>query len=570
MMKIQDVGHANFAVRINGVLPDIHTLGDEENSELAAEVKKNGINTNTSCSLFLIKKKASKSPLPIGSIGSYENQLTFHLLVDIGNGVVNSLQAVNSISDLSIFDNKSHTPTLSSGAITTTTTTTDITATPTSEMADKPSFLPNALLITHAHDDHIHDLPVLLENIRRLSSDATFEIFCTAQCRDQIFAKFPAIAEMADGNSGGNNGNSSNSYVTNSKISFKAIEPNKTFEVGSLSITPIEAYHGEHSAGSVIYVIRLPDKKKIVIGWDFLSLKSADESLLWNPDLLILGTQSFNQHPETGLISVTESFNIVREWNAKQCYLVHYRGLLDLENAKNQWFRGPAKPMTSDELQKTIDSYLKITGNDGKFKITVARQGMIWTDRDSTQMSMPNIMGQEKGEVEVEGKSNLDNSQIQIQTEEYSSSNNSPEESSNMLELEALQKYVMKIEKDDKENKVKITIEDKINRYDLRFVRPHKEITKGNASTSGSNSSNSKSSNQENYILEAEGEKGMLAKGPALYMETSPVKLNDSADEEAFVVKVRAFKGKKDVFNNEILLSKIDGMKLNKYIKENF
>jgi hypothetical protein len=241
-----------------------------------------------------------------------------------------------------------------------------------------------------------------------------------------------------------------------------------------------------------------------------------------------------------------------------------------LENAKNQWFRGPAKPMTSDELQKTIDSYLKITGNDGKFKITVARQGMIWTDRDSTQMSMPNIMGQEKGEVEVDGKSNLDNSQIQIQTEESSSSNNSPEESSNMLELEALQKYVMKIEKDDKENKVKITIEDKINRYDLRFVRPHKEITKGDAGTSGSNSSNSKSSNQENYILKAEGEKGMLAKGPALYMETSPVKLNDSADEEAFVVKVRAFKGKKDVFNNEILLSKIDGMKLNKYIKENF
>ena len=184
----------------------------------------------------------------------------------------------------------------------------------------------------------------------------------------------------------------------NSKISFKVIEPNKAFEVGSLSIIPIEAYHGENSAGSVIYVVRLPDNKKIVIGWDFLSLKSADESLLWNPDLLILGTQSFNQHPETGLISVTESFNIVREWNAKQCYLVHYRGLSDFENAKNQWFRGPAKPMTSDELQKTIDSYLKITGNDGKFKITVAREGMLWTDKNNIPMSMstPNTTGQEE------------------------------------------------------------------------------------------------------------------------------------------------------------------------------
>ena len=79
-----------------------------------------------------------------------------------------------------------------------------------------------------------------------------------------------------------------------------------------------------------------------------------------------------------------------------------------------------------------------------------------------------------------------------------------------MLELEALQKYVMRIEKDHKEDKMKLTIEDKINRYDLRFVRPHKEITNGNASASS----------QENYILTAEGEKGMLAKGPELYMET--------------------------------------------------
>ncbi|HEY7078254.1 MAG TPA: MBL fold metallo-hydrolase [Nitrososphaeraceae archaeon] len=568
---MQNEDQADYAVRINGVLPDIHTLGDEESSERAAEIKTLGIDSNTSCSLFLMKKKASKSPLPIGSVGNYgnqvasENQLTFHLLVDIGNGVLDSLQSIRNISDLTSANAHVSAPIANSrtpGVIAITKDSSDI--------SQDALYLPNALLITHAHDDHIHDLPLLLENIRRLSNGATFEIFCTAQCRDQILAKFPAITDMADSGNRSNSSNSSSnsSYATNSKISFKVIEPNKAFEVGSLSITPIEAYHGENSAGSVIYVIRLPDKKKIIIGWDFLSLKSADESLLWNPDLLILGTQSFNQHPETGMISVTESFNIVREWNAKQCYLVHYRGLSDFENKKNQWFRGPAKPMTSDELQKTIDSYLKITGNDGKFNITVAREGMIWTaNKDNTPMamSMPNTMGQKSEE--EEGQSNLDKSQTQ--TEPLSSSDNSPEESNNMLELEALQKYVMKIEKDDKENKVKLTIEDKINRYDLRFVRPHKEITKGNAGTSASNS-NSNSSNQENYILKAEGEKGMLAKGPALYMETSPIKLNDSPDQEVFVAKVRAYKGKKDVFNNEILLSKIDGMKLNRFIKENF
>ncbi|HZI71268.1 MAG TPA: hypothetical protein VFD60_08910, partial [Nitrososphaeraceae archaeon] len=76
-------------------------------------------------------------------------------------------------------------------------------------------------------------------------------------------------------------------------------------------------------------------------------------------------------------------------------------------------------------------------------------------------------------------------------------------------------------------------------------------------------------SKEENYILTAEGEKGMLAKGPALHMETS-AKLNDSGDQEAFVARVRAYKGKKDMFNDEIILNKIDGMKLNRFIKENF
>lgn len=534
MMQQSDL---DYMVRINGVLPDISTIGDEQESERAAEVKKYGISANTSCSLFLMNKKALKSPLPTGSMqnsgsqAASENQLTFHLLVDIGNGVLDSLQSIRNISDLTSANTRLRTPVANSRTSGMMGITKDA-----SDTSQDAFYLPNALLITHAHDDHIQDLPLLLENIRRLSNDAIFEIFCTAQCRDQILAKFPVITEMVDGSN------------ANSKISFKVIEPNKAFEIGSLSITPIEAYHGENSAGSVIYVVRLPDNKKIVIGWDFLSLKSADESLLWNPDLLILGTQSFNQHPETGLISVTESFNIVREWNAKQCYLVHYRGLSDFENAKNQWFRGPAKPMTSDELQETIDSYLKITGNDGKFKITVAREGMLWTDKDNIPMSMsiPNTTGHEESNL---GKS---------QTEQ--SSSNSPEESNNMLELEALQKYVMRIEKEDKEDKVKLTIEDKINRYDLRFVRPHKEITKGNASAS----------NEENYILTAEGEKGMLAKGPALHMETSPAKLNDSGDQEAFVARVRAYKGKKDMFNDEIILNKIDGMKLNRFIKENF
>ena len=31
------------------------------------------------------------------------------------------------------------------------------------------------------------------------------------------------------------------------------------------------------------------------------------------------GTQSYNPHPQTGMISVSEAFELVRRWNAKEC-----------------------------------------------------------------------------------------------------------------------------------------------------------------------------------------------------------------------------------------------------------
>jgi hypothetical protein len=120
----------------------------------------------------------------------------------------------------------------------------------------------------------------------------------------------------------------------------------------------------------------------------------------------------------------------------KECYIVHYSGLKDFEEARNQWFRGPNKAMTSEELQRTIESHLQLTGNNGKFKIAVAREGMIWKTTEQQEQEAihdESIIG-------------------------------------NTLEIEGLQKYVMKIEKVDKEDMLKLMIEDSINRYELRFI----------------------------------------------------------------------------------------------------
>jgi phosphoribosyl 1,2-cyclic phosphodiesterase len=437
----------SLIVRINGTLPDFSIMGDEEKSERAAEVKKMEIAANTSCSVFTMNPS-----------GDAKNQV-FHLLIDIGEGVLKSIEKSSSS---------------------------------VSELVAMVSDIPNVVLVTHSHNDHIKELPVL---VNKVSKPDKLNIYCTNECRDQIINKFPEL--------GG----------THSTASFNAIEPGETFQIGPFSVIPVLASHGENSPpGSVIYVVRI-NGRKIIFGWDFLSLPNTDEFELWNPDLLILGTQSYNPHPEdTGMISVTDAYQLVRRWNAKECYLVHYSGLMDFQESKNQWFRGPVKAMTAAELQKNVDSHLGISGDSGRFKITVAKEGMIWVAKETPKYSDESIpIG-------------------------------------NVIEIEGLEQYVCRIEKQNKENKLKLEIEDRINRYTLQFDRPRRD-------------------KNNDQLIRGSGEMGMLSRGPELRMElVTP----SSHGQGSTALKISAFKGKKHVFRNDILISDTDAQRLKKYFQENF
>ena len=163
----------------------------------------------------------------------------FHLLVDAGNGVEESIKREDPSS----------------------------------------KHLPNAILITHANRHHISDLPRLIgENSK---------VFCTRECSQQIAQELPSLATS----------------LSSSSL-FSPIDPGTPFEVGPFSIIPIAADNAGDQpglSGSVIYVIKA-GTRKIIAGWDFLKLQTDDESVLWNPDLLVLGTESYNEHPSTGMI----------------------------------------------------------------------------------------------------------------------------------------------------------------------------------------------------------------------------------------------------------------------------
>jgi hypothetical protein len=222
------------------------------------------------------------------------------------------------------------------------------------------------------------------------------------------------------------------------------------------------------------------------------------------------------------MISVSDAYELVRRWNAKECYIVNYTGLSDFEEATNQWFRGPVKAMTTDELQSVIDSHLQVTGDNGKFRITAAKEGMVWN-------------------------SNKKNEQNQQQEQSISSKEDASSHFGKTLEFESLQKYVLKIENDGKNDRLKIEIQDTINRFNLEFVSPR--IDKNN-----------------DDILLGQGVSGMMAKGPELMMEIVP----SQPHEKASVIKMRVYKGKKNVFKDDILINGIDAQRLSRYIKENF
>jgi hypothetical protein len=89
--------------------------------------------------------------------------------------------------------------------------------------------------------------------------------------------------------------------------------------------------------------------------------------------------------------------------------------------------------MTTDELQKVIDSNLKIVGSGGKFRITVAREEMIWDSKNTSFLQME----------EEKMRENLESSDQITSTPQF-------------IEIESLQNYIFRIENEPKADKLKL------------------------------------------------------------------------------------------------------------------
>ncbi len=194
-----------------------------------AEVKRAGMTANTSCSIFNKSETSDR---------------IFQILVDIGEGVINSMK--NEIAELG-FGSHVNIPCVNVPNVN----------------------LPDLLLITHSHSDHIKELPPLLSKASNHKS-IKMKIMCTQRCFDQITQIFPNISEA-------------------NKALFNIVTSGEDYSDGPFSITPVLTKHyndnyNSSSSDSVIYVLKIADKKIIIIGWDFCR---------WIPELIKIysGTQ---------------------------------------------------------------------------------------------------------------------------------------------------------------------------------------------------------------------------------------------------------------------------------------
>lgn len=433
-MSNKDLG---LSIRINGTLSPVLELG-----------KQSGANANTSCSLFDIQEK------------SEDQKNIFHLLIDCGSGVVESIKKGSTQQDFI------------------------------------ENIVPDAMLVTHGHRDHIDDVPVLLSELEKKNHGPGFKIYGTGECLEQIIKQFPLLSQKTS--------------------LFSSIVPGQVFEVGPFLIEPILAKHGD-LPGAVIYIIK-GRNKKIVIGWDFESLPGTEQSSFWNPDLVILGAETYNDHKfSTGMISISEAYNIIRRWNAKNCYIVHYSGQKDIEDSKNQWFRGPTRPLEQNELQTMIDDHLRVTGDSGKFNVKVAQEGMIW----------------------MASKAEAEEATLRQSVEDSAGA------IGDRIEIEGIEKYVLIIEKKNEDNTLEVTIEDSINRLTSEFGEPY-----------------GKRNNNE-ILLEAKPVKSFMMKGPELRMSL----ISETNDSQ---LNLSITKGKKPVFADNIRVTSTDAKRLARYITENF
>jgi phosphoribosyl 1,2-cyclic phosphodiesterase len=250
-------------------------------------VRATGVNQGYTTASVIVRDQASGAML-------------LHLLIDAGLGVVDSL--IGSRADLG------------------------------GERLD-------AVFITHAHYDHVTELPRLAEGVRgahlaRGDRAYRLPVYCTEPVARQAFGPTGAFPFIAG-----------DTRVTSiAHYPLLPCEPIRFAIPGgeTLTITPISVDHGPSAPGATIYVVQALGRK-VIFGWDILQIVEEPDvptdaqrerfvaalprrhaELVHDADVLFLDSTTWNPMPSLGHLSILEGLALARRWRPRRTYWIHY------------------------------------------------------------------------------------------------------------------------------------------------------------------------------------------------------------------------------------------------------
>lgn len=158
----------------------------------------------------------------------------------------------------------------------------------------------DAVLITHAHADHLHGI----DDLRPFSWKKKIPIWAQQDVCKEIKARFPYIFTPPVQEGGGT-----------PNISLKTIDTSCEFQVGNITVRPIPIFHGK---------IRILGYRfgKFAYLTDCSAVSEESAKLLMGLDTLILG--ALRNEPHETHFSIPEALEFIKKISPIRAYLTHF------------------------------------------------------------------------------------------------------------------------------------------------------------------------------------------------------------------------------------------------------
>lgn len=158
----------------------------------------------------------------------------------------------------------------------------------------------DAILITHAHADHLHGI----DDLRPFSWIKQIPIWAQKDVCNEIQDRFPYIFRPRVQEGGGT-----------PDIKLKSIDSSRAFKAGNITVQPVPVFHGKlkilgYRFGNFAYVT------------DCSAVPEESEKLLSGLDTLVIGALRNESH-ETHF-SIPEALDFIKKISPKRAYLTHF------------------------------------------------------------------------------------------------------------------------------------------------------------------------------------------------------------------------------------------------------